>query len=268
MKVREFYRILAPLGVTQQNWLFAHLMGKEYGELYLENPQVHENTLDEAKAIMKKVEAGEPLAYLLGESYFYGRVFHINPHVLIPRPETEGLVELALSLPWEKALDLCTGSGVIAISLALEGKKKGKQLHVDALDLSEEALAVAKANGERMEADVNFFLSDLFSEVEDSYDLLISNPPYVEREEVLTLPVGLYEPHLALDGGVDGLDVIEDLIRQAPNYLKEEGFLLLEIGENQGEEVLEMAKPYFYGTIKDDLANKVRYFVGKKRKIC
>lgn len=265
MKAREFYRILAPLGKTQQSWLFSYLLHKDYGDVYLENPSVEDALVEKAKEIVKRVEDGEPFAYLLAESYFYGRRFKVTSDVLIPRPETEGLVELALDLPWESALDLCTGSGVIAISLDLE---TGRNRKVDALDLSEKALAIAKENANALSSNVDFFRSDLFSEVEGSYDLLISNPPYVESEEVKRLAVGRFEPHLALDGGGDGLDLIRKIFRDAPKFLKEDGHLLLEIGDNHAEEVIKMSKAYFYGIIKSDLANKVRYFVGKKRKSC
>ena len=265
MKARDLFRTLAPLGKTQQSWLFAHLVKKDYGDVYLENPPLEDELLQKAREILKRVEAGEPLAYLLSESYFYGRRFKVTPDVLIPRPETEGLVELALDLPWESALDLCTGSGVIAISLDLE---TGKKRRVEALDLSEKALNIAKDNAKTLSSTVHFFSSDLFTEVEKKYDLLISNPPYVESEELRRLPVGTCEPHLALDGGEDGLDLIRTIFRDAPHFLNEDGYLLLEIGENQAQEVIKMSKAYFYGIIKSDLANKVRYFVGKKRKSC
>lgn len=263
MKAREFYRSFAFLGKTQQNWIFHALLGKDYGHVYLENPQIQEKVLLRGKFLIEEAKKGVPLAYLLGESYFYGRRFKVTEDVLIPRPETEGLVERALALPWESALDLCTGSGVIAITLALERKTL-----VKGLDISEKALGIAQENGAALGAAVEFFPSDLFSNVQGSYDLIISNPPYVETGEVLKLSVGKWEPHLALDGGKEGLDLIKRIFDQAPHYLKEGGYLLLEIGENQAEATLQMAEECFYGTINVDLANKVRYFVGKKRKSC
>lgn len=261
MKARELYNRLDFLGRTQQNWTFSYLTGRDYGDVFLDNPHLEVEN-EKLERIIQGYCEGIPLAYLLGESHFYGRRFTVNSHVLIPRPETEGLVERALALPWKTALDLCTGSGVIAITLFLERRKP-----IQAVDLSGEALEVARKNALDLCADVNFSKGDLFEGIDKRFDLVISNPPYIERAALKNLDVSRYEPMLALDGGDDGLDLIRRLIQEAPRYLNPGGYLLLEIGDAQGEDILCMAED-FYGKIERDLAGKPRYFIGRKKEIC
>lgn len=261
MKAKELYHSLAFLGKTQQNWAFSTLTGKSYGDVFLENPPMP-GARAKLEKLKKDYEGGIPLAHILEESYFYGRRFFVSPQVLIPRPETEGLVERALALSWKKALDLCTGSGIIAISLYLE---RGGD--IQGVDLSEEALLVAKKNARDLEASVDFLKSDLFSAVSGKFDLIISNPPYIKRGDIQDLEVGSFEPTMALDGGEDGLDLIRRILGQAPHYLNPRGHLLLEIGHEQGQEILCLARG-FCGRIEEDLAGKARYFIGRKKEIC
>lgn len=256
MKAREIYSSLAYLGKSQQNWAFFHLVGKAYGDVFLDNPELDvEERLEE---IEEAYRGGQPLAYILGESYFYGRRFNIDKRVLIPRPETEGLVERALELSWERALDLCTGSGVIAISLALE-----RGLRIQALDISGPALELARLNAQELSAPVDFFKSDLFEGVSGDFDLIISNPPYIRSSSLGELEVSKREPLLALDGGEEGLDIIIRIIEGARIHLKKGGHLLLEIGDDQGQDILNLTQD-FYGRIEEDLAGKPRYYIGRK----
>ena len=181
--------------------------------------------------------AGEPLAYLVGEAEFRGRVFQVSPAVLIPRPETEVLVELALerlqSLNAPRVLDLGTGSGIVAISLALECPKA----RIATVDISFEAISVARNNAGRLGAEIEFRQSDWFAALAgETYDLIVSNPPYVaEGDPHLQLNGLPFEPRLALTDGADGLACIRNIIAGATAHLTPGGWLLFEHGYDQGE---------------------------------
>ena len=181
--------------------------------------------------------AREPLQYILGETEFMGLTFHVEPGVLIPRADTEILVEKALELmrPGARVLDIGTGSGAIAISLA----KLGKSARVTAVDVSDKALEIARKNAESNGADVEFVKSDCFSALQGrKYDMIVSNPPYISDDEMRGLmPEVKLEPELALFGGADGLDFYRRISREAPGYLNEGGWLLFEIGWLQKDAV-------------------------------
>lgn len=191
-------------------------------------------------AWVERRAAGEPLAYLVGEAEFRGRVFQVSPAVLIPRPETEVLIELALErLAGHAAadvVDLGTGSGIVAVSLALECPVAT----VSAVDLSPDALAVARNNAGRLGAQVDFHEGDWFAPLAGRrFDLIVSNPPYVaEGDPHLELNGLPHEPRLALtdqEAGGNGLACIRRIVTAAPNYLKPGGWLLFEHGYDQGE---------------------------------
>jgi release factor glutamine methyltransferase len=179
--------------------------------------------------------AGQPLAYLLGEAEFRGRVFQVSPDVLIPRPETEVLIEQALEklqgLKAPKVLDLGTGSGIVAISLALEYPAA----QVTAVDVSPAALAVARNNSGRLGADIDFRQSDWFENLPtEKFDLIVSNPPYVADGDPHLLLNGLpFEPRLALTDGADGLACIRRIVDGAVAYLQPGAWLLFEHGYDQ-----------------------------------
>lgn len=198
--------------------------------------------LDAYRALHQRRRAGEPVAYLLGAREFYGRSFRVDRRVLVPRPDTEALVEVALERTRRlslsaRVLDLCTGSGCVAVSLARERPTT----RVVGADLSADALAVAAENGIRLGAvNCGFVRSDLFSAFtagRDRFDLITANPPYIADEEIPTLAVDIrgFEPRLALAGGADGLDVLRRVIAEAPRFLDEDGVLAVEIGCDQGE---------------------------------
>ena len=181
--------------------------------------------------------AREPLQYILGETEFMGLTFHVEPGVLIPRADTEILVEKALELmrPGACVLDIGTGSGAIAISLA----KLGKSARVTAVDVSDKALEIARKNAESNGVNVEFIKSDCFSALNGrKYDMIVSNPPYISDDEMRGLmPEVKLEPELALFGGADGLDFYRRISREAPGYLNEGGWLLFEIGWLQKDAV-------------------------------
>jgi release factor glutamine methyltransferase len=207
---------------------------------------------------------GEPLPYILGEWEFFGRKFKITPSVLIPRPETEILVQVGLD--WlrshpgaRKAADIGTGSGVIAISLALDIS----DLLVTALDLSGEALKNAHNNAILYGVDdrINFLNNDLLSSHKNLYNLICANLPYIPTEDLLQLPVSNFEPHDALDGGSDGLQVIRRLLGQIPTHITTPGLALLEFQFDQADHLLDMAAkviPNSKTTILNDLAKLPR----------
>lgn len=208
-----------------------------------------------------------PLQQITGEQEFMGFLFQVNESVLIPRQDTEILVEEACRKirPGMRVLDLCTGSGCIIISLA----KLCPGIAAEASDLSLEALAVAKQNGTRLGAQVRWHQGDLFSEIQGSYDVIVSNPPYIPTAQIQTLSeeVRLHEPLQALDGKEDGLYFYRKIAAQAKRYLKPEGWLLFEIGYDQAAEVEEIMRKSGYGQIqvKKDLAGLDRVVSGKMK---
>lgn len=212
-----------------------------------------------------ELEKGYPLQYITHQQSFWGLDFYVDENVLIPQPDTEIAVERALKILRlrhnQRVLDLCTGSGAIAISVAVNSDAK-----VWASDVSEKALEIAKKNAIDNNADVNFILSNMFENIAGQFDIIISNPPYIETNTIPTLDLEVQnEPHLALDGGSDGLDFYRTIANQAPDYLNEDGILILEIGYNQKEAVEDLLKANFINieTYKD-YANNDRVIVAQK----
>lgn len=195
-------------------------------------------------ALCDRRAAREPLQYILGETEFMGLTFHVEPGVLIPRADTEILVEKALEWmkPGARVLDIGTGSGAIAVSLA----KLGRQAQVTAVDVSDRALEIARQNAKRNGAAVEFVKSDCFSALKGrKYDMIVSNPPYISEDEMRGLmPEVTREPELALFGGADGLDFYRRISREAPEYLNEGGCLLFEIGWLQKDAVSALVKAH------------------------
>lgn len=205
-----------------------------------------------------------PLQHITGVQEFMGLEFCVNEHVLVPRQDTEVLVESVLDVlsPGMEVLDMCTGSGCILISLS----KFRKGIQGTGADISEEALKVACRNAEKLEADVTFLQSNLFANVEGKYDVIVSNPPYIRTAviEELKEEVKFHDPFIALDGKEDGLYFYRKIIKESQKYLKQNGKLYFEIGHDQGEEVkrlLEQAD--FTGvTVKKDFAGLDRVVFG------
>jgi len=194
--------------------------------------------------MVKRRRAREPVAYILGEREFYGRLFRVDARVLIPRPDTEALVEVALARSRHasmsaRVLDLCTGSGCVAITLARERPTT----QVIASDKSEGAIAVAVENATRLGTyNVAFAVSDLFAGLRGPFDVITANPPYIASSEVegLSPDIVKFEPRLALDGGASGDDVVARIVQEAPSHLAHGGVLAVEVGAGQSERVAAM----------------------------
>ena len=216
-----------------------------------------------------------PLQHITGVQEFMGYPFRVNEHVLIPRQDTETLVECALEKlePGMRVLDLCTGSGCIAASLYLIGRKQGKvsrESRFEGADISEAALETAGVNCRELGADVRLFRSDLFEKVEGTCDMIVSNPPYIRRDviEELQAEVRLHDPYIALDGHEDGLHFYRRIAAGAGSYLKQGGWLILEIGHDQREEVFRLLREAGFTCVqgKKDLAGLDRVVMGMYNK--
>ena len=203
------------------------------------NQEVSEKDAEKFLSVIKKREERIPLQHITGEQEFMGYSFLVNEHVLIPRQDTEILVEqVARVAEGKRVLDMCTGSGCILLSLA----KLCNLQSALGVDLSKEALEVANRNRERLQCDAEFIQSDLFEQVTGSFDVIVSNPPYIETEVITGLmeEVREHEPYMALDGGQDGLIFYRRIVSEAGKYLSENGYLCFEIGYNQGLEVKKL----------------------------
>ena len=211
------------------------------------------------QALIRQRSEGFPVQYLTGSTEFMGLPFLVNEHVLIPRQDTECLVERVLPyVDGKRVLDVCTGSGCIAIAIA----KLGKPFIVHGVDISEEALAVARQNATELNASVELFAGDLMTRMDGQYDVIVSNPPYIPPSviEGLMPEVRLHEPMLALDGGQDGLEFYRRIAGQAVTRLAPNGRLFLEIGCEQAAAVAEILQKQGYREVQvfQDLAGKDR----------
>ena len=205
---------------------------------------------------IEQVISGKPVQYITNEQEFMNLKFYVDENVLIPQPDTEILVEEAIKTIDEirpekniKVLDLCTGSGAIAIAIKKYAEDTKKQIEVYASDISEEAIKIAEKNAKRNDIHINFILSDMFQKMQEKdFDIILSNPPYIETQTISSLSKEVqYEPHMALDGGEDGLEFYRVIAKNAHEYLNKNGSILLEIGYNQKKKVMQIfeeAKKY------------------------
>lgn len=246
--------------------LLAHVLGRE--RTWLEaHPEFEPDArqLRALEAAARRLESGDPLPYVLGKWEFFGHTLTVTPDVLIPRPETELLVEHALA--WLRAhpgrraaADIGTGSGCIAIALAAAIP----DLHVLATDVSRRALRVARLNARRVGVDarIEFYHGDLLpARGAGPFDLIAANLPYIPTETLRTLPIYGHEPTVALDGGADGLDLIRALLHRAPTCLKPGGIILMEIEASEGLKALSLAYDAFHAAeirLHHDLAGRDR----------
>lgn len=247
-------------------YIIEHVMQISRSMFFLKKrEEVSQQDINECMAIAEKRRQHMPLQYILGTQEFMGLPFKVTPDVLIPRQDTEGLVEEVLRhiKPGMNILDMCTGSGCIAVSLA----KYGKDVQVCAADISGKALEVARENAAANEVSVNFIESDMFQQITQKYDMIVSNPPYIKSQVVTTLmpEVRDYEPHLALDGKEDGLYFYRKLASEAGKFLTPGGMLCLEIGYDQGTEVSGLLKEqgFIQVRVEKDLCGLDRNVYGK-----
>lgn len=252
-------------------FLMMELSGYTGTEFYLKLNKPIDKNLKERfyEALEKYLNQDIPVQHILGYTYFYGRKFQVSPDVLIPRRETEELVEHVLK--YKKTyfkedisfIDIGCGSGAISITLALEDENmKGL-----AVDISSKALEVAKKNNRDLKAQLSFKESDLFSNITQKFDIIVSNPPYIPEDEMLD-EIVKKEPHLALFGGKEGLDFYERILKDAKPYLNEKALIAFEHGYQQKEAIKNLALKYFKeATIiqKKDLQERDRFtFIGLK----
>jgi release factor glutamine methyltransferase len=240
--------------------LLAHVLGKRRMDLYLEfDRPLGEKELEPLREMVKRRAAGEPLQHLLGTAEFHGRSFLCDRRALVPRQETEQLCELVLAGgPASRVLDVGTGSGVIALTLAAAWP----EARVEAVDVSPEALALAQENAARLglAGRIQFIVGDLLSGVTGTFDLIVANLPYIASAEIPTLAREVQrDPLSALDGGPDGLDVFRRLVPQAARHLH--GRLALEIGHNQARPLAELLATHNFQDIRSqtDYQGKDRF---------
>ena len=250
-------------------WLLLEMVAKIDRSFYFmhTNDEVDAEVLTEYRRVVEKRAEHVPLQYITGEQEFMGMAFKVNSNVLIPRQDTETLVEEALKVigPQMDVLDLCTGSGCILLSIL----KNAPTVRGTGSDVSKQALLVAKENAKLHNLEAEWVRSNLFDNVSGQFDVIVSNPPYIAQAEILTLmpEVGQFEPVQALDGGVDGLDFYRKIVEQAPQYLKENGYLFFEIGWDQGTQVQQLMQEAGFArvTVIKDLAGNDRVVKGQMK---
>lgn len=237
---------------TDAEWIVSIVTGIKRSELGGDS-RVKSSHIDKIDELAAERIKGKPLSYVLGNADFYGYEIKVDERVLIPRPETEELVSEVLKVVknTDKVLDLCTGSGAIALVI---NKKSGAS--VTATDISEAALEVAKENFKQFDAAVETRLIDLYGGLSEKFDIIVSNPPYIKTEEIDTLDkeVKDYEPRIALDGGEDGLDFYRRICEGAKQRLNEHGKLFLEAGYGEAEEIKKMLENDFNVEIIKDIS--------------
>jgi len=215
---------------------------------------------------IKRLNDGEPVQYIVGDVDFYGNIIKVDKRVLIPRFETEGLVEIALKYLTNTNLDIIdlgTGSGCIPITL----KKKLPNINMDAVDISKDALELAKENAKLNNVEINFVHRDMLKPIEKKYDCIISNPPYIPYDEEVMDIVKNNEPHLALYADNNGLYFYEEILKNYKNHLKDKYYIFFEMGYNQGERIKELALKYLDCTVEvqKDLQGFDRYVIIKSK---
>lgn len=248
------------------DWIIARVLKKNRSEINSYD-EITLSQYDQIVELAKKRGEGKPLAYIFGDMSFYGRDFICDNRALIPRPETEELVDNTLKLinDNDSVLDLCCGSGCIGLTISLE-----KNVSVTLSDVSKNAVELTKENAKKynLSDKVNVLLSDMFNSVEVKFDCIISNPPYIPTEDIKTLQkeVKDFEPINALDGGQDGLDFYRVIATNAKNYLNKDGILALEVGINQAQQVKDLLNDFDVSIIKD-ISNIDRIVIGRLKNV-
>jgi release factor-specific protein-(glutamine-N5) methyltransferase len=254
------------LGETKKNFAAAGIDESDAEWIYSIVLNIHRSELEESARVIKSSEAkrireiedkrltGRPLWYIFGDTEFYDCKIKVDERVLIPRPETEILAEAVVKTveDGDKVLDMCTGSGCIAIAVAKHCKSKNVSVY--AADVSDAALMLAAENANYNSVDIRFMQSDLFDKVHGRFNIIVCNPPYIKTGDIKNLQkeVKDYEPKIALDGGDDGLEFYRRLAKDVGRYLVRGGMLMLECGENQAEDIIKLfPKCDYYMIVKD-----------------
>ena len=250
------------LSTASAQALLAHVLGKGRAWLLAHREEaLPPADAERYQALLARAADGEPLPHLLGEREFYGMAFTVTPDVLIPRPETEALVDAVRAWaaehprPQPRIVDVGTGSGAVAIAVAAHLP----EACVTAVEVSGAAVSVARGNAQRhnLAARISFVQGDLLLALAGPFDVIAANLPYINRDEIAALDVGRWEPWVALDGGPDGLYLVRRLLAQAPSRLAAGGLLVLEIGYDQGERTVALCQRAFPAanvTLRPDLA--------------
>lgn len=267
-------RMLKEAGIQEADldaWYLLEFVTGVSRAMYFAMPDqtVSKEEQEQYEAYIEKRSSHIPLQHLTGEQQFMGLDFQVTQDVLIPRQDTEILVEEAISMIQgpQKILDVCTGSGCILLSI-LHYVKKEKKISLTGMgiDISEKALAIAEKNAKNLGIDASFMQSDLFENVTGKWNMIVSNPPYIRTEVIHTLQdeVKLHDPWIALDGKEDGLYFYKKIIEEAGEYLEKDGTLLFEIGHDQAEDVMGLLKEAGYSNVraKKDLAGLDRVVIG------
>ena len=257
------YEKLKKSGIDEKaeaEWIVSLTLNVKRDQVYLADLVGFEDFKKIQKIVDERI-SGRPLWYCIGDTNFYGYTIKVDERVLIPRPETELLVENALKYVKENSLvlDLCTGSGAIAVSI-----QKESGANVTASDISNDAITLAKENAQKNNAEIEFVQSDLFDAFKDKkFDVIVSNPPYIKSEDVKRLQkeVNEFEPLLALDGGIDGLDFYRKIIKECRNHLTDNGVILLECGYNQAQQIKQIFNGFSRVEIIKDYENIERIIV-------
>ena len=245
---------------SDAEWIYAITLGINRSELNQQR-MVKPGETRKINEIVEKRLTGRPLWYIIGDVEFYDCTIKVDERALIPRPETEILAQHVVKSVEEgdKVLDLCTGSGCIAVSAAKH--LKGKKVQITATDVSDAAIMLARENANYNSVDINFVQSDLFSRVHGRFNLIVCNPPYIKSAEIATLQseVRAFEPRIALDGGEDGLEFYRRLAREVSRYITRGGLLMLEVGEGQAQDVLKLFDKREYAMVVKDFAGVDRF---------
>lgn len=251
--IYESRKILAELLEKDLSYLIAH-----------DDEKLNKLIEDKYFNILEKRREGYPLQYILACEDFYGRRFDVLEDVLIPRQDTELSIDVLLDIiknnKIDNMLEIGCGTGIVSITIDLES-----DIDVAGLDISPQAIKNTTINKNKFNSNIKIIESDLFDKVNDKFDIIYSNPPYIKTKEIENLQVEVreHEPRLALDGGEDGLVFYRKIVKESNNYLKENGFLVLEIGYDEGNEVLQLMKDKFDVKIYKDLNNFDRVVVGR-----